>query len=104
MTDLVLDSRDGIATLTINRPHKRNAMTLQMWRDLAAVATDVATDPSVRVLLVTGGQHFSAGADIGEFSSVRKDAEGGRAYDAVVECAEQALIGIAKPTIAVVSG
>src|SRR5690606_7057728 len=59
----------GVATLTLNRPDKRNAMTLGMWLAVGEHATALAADPAVRVLVVTGaGEHFSAGADIAGFT------------------------------------
>lgn len=61
-------SRDGsVATLTIDRPEKRNAMTAGMWAALPGVLAELAGDPTVRVLVVTGaGPSFCAGADISD--------------------------------------
>ena len=56
---------DGIATLALRRPAKRNAVTYDMWLAIAEHCRALARDPSVRVLLVRGeGAHFCAGADI----------------------------------------
>jgi len=62
----VLVSReDGIGTVTINRPEKLNAFFGRMRQDLAAAVRELAVDPSVRVLVITGaGRAFCAGADI----------------------------------------
>lgn len=91
---------EGVATLTLNRPDKRNAMTLEMWQALGAHATALASDPTVRVLVVTGaGEHFSAGADIAGF--------GHTDHAAVREAngaADDALARFPKPTVAVIRG
>ena len=104
MSDILVHKADQIATLTINRPEKRNAMTLAMWQALPDLMADVEDDPAIKVLLVTGGAHFSAGADISEFRTVRKGATGGRTYNAAVEAGETALAELTKPSIAVVHG
>jgi enoyl-CoA hydratase/carnithine racemase len=96
----LLVSIDGpVATLTINRPAKRNALTVPMWRELAAICAELDADPQLRVLVVTGaGPSFSAGADISSLS------EDEAALKAVVEAAERALRNLAMPSIARISG
>ena len=57
--------RDGIATVTLNRPEKLNALTPELCRELIAALQTVSTDPSVRVIILTGaGRAFCAGADL----------------------------------------
>ena len=65
--------RDGIATLTISNPARRNAMTLAMWRQLAASLARLREAPDLRVLALTGAgsQAFVSGADISEFDQAR---------------------------------
>ncbi|MCU1387455.1 MAG: putative enoyl-CoA hydratase [Ilumatobacteraceae bacterium] len=60
---------DGIVTMTLNRPEKKNALSIAL-RDEASDALDrLAGDPDVRVLVITGaGTVFSAGFDLGEFA------------------------------------
>ncbi|MFI6349066.1 enoyl-CoA hydratase/isomerase family protein [Streptomyces sp. NPDC050560] len=56
---------DGVATVVIHNPAKRNAMTAPMWRALPALLDGLAADPGVRVLVLTGeGDTFCSGADI----------------------------------------
>lgn len=56
---------DGVATVVISNPAKRNAMTAPMWRELPVLLERLAADVSVRVLVLTGaGDTFCAGADI----------------------------------------
>ncbi len=93
--------RDGaIATVTLNRPARKNAMTHQTWHRLREVLTEVAVDPSVRVVVVTGaGGDFCAGADL--------TGDGGDALIAgmqVVGATARALFELPKPTIAKVDG
>jgi enoyl-CoA hydratase/carnithine racemase len=95
----------GIATVTIDRPAKRNALSLAMWRRLATTFEDLGADGNARVVVLTGnGGHFSAGADISEFAQVRNSVESGRVYEHAVEAALLAMRDCAKPTIAAVTG
>ncbi|MEM9576061.1 MAG: crotonase/enoyl-CoA hydratase family protein [Pseudomonadota bacterium] len=56
----------GVATLTLNRPEKRNALSAEMIAELTQAAAQLAADPSVRVVVLTGaGQSFCAGGDLG---------------------------------------
>lgn len=66
MSETVLLERDaGVATITLNRPDALNAWTPDMGRALLAALRDVASDSTVRAVLVTGaGRAFSAGADV----------------------------------------
>ena len=96
---------DGVATVTIDRPDKRNAVSLAMWRRLGQVFDELAKDDRVRVVVLTGsGGHFSAGADISEFATVRNTAEAGRVYEEAGEHATLAIRDFPKPTIAAVHG
>lgn len=56
---------DGVTTLTLDRPERRNALTLALTRDLHDALADCARDPGVRVVVLTGaGQAFCAGYDL----------------------------------------
>ena len=70
MSDVVLVSgpADGVATVTLNRPDKRNALSIEV-RDRVSDALDrLAADEDVKVVVVTGaGEVFSAGFDLREF-------------------------------------
>ncbi|MFI9105341.1 enoyl-CoA hydratase/isomerase family protein [Streptomyces fildesensis] len=99
---LLLDIADGTATVTISNPAKRNAMTTEMWEALPRLLDGLASDPAVRVLVLTGADGtFCAGADI---SGLREAGSGSaRTQDAAVR-AEEALAAFPKPTIAAVRG
>ncbi|MET1075773.1 MAG: enoyl-CoA hydratase-related protein [Umezawaea sp.] len=101
---LILDTAGPVATLTIDRPAKRNAMSYDMWSALPSLLDLVRHDDAIRVLVVRGGEHFSAGADIGEFSTLRKGADGAARYGEAVHDGERAIATLGKPTIAAISG
>jgi enoyl-CoA hydratase/carnithine racemase len=102
--DLIRLERDGsIATIWLNRPDKRNAMSHAMWARLEALALQLGADREVRVVVLRGsGQHFCAGADITELNVARGNDE--RSFSQVVDAAETALAGLPKPTVAFISG
>ncbi|MFA3917565.1 crotonase/enoyl-CoA hydratase family protein [Ruegeria hyattellae] len=63
--EISVDAR-GVASLTLNRPEKHNAMSGQMLADLTAAAAALAQDEAVRVVVLTGaGKSFCAGGDLG---------------------------------------
>lgn len=70
--------RDGIATVTLNRPDRLNAFTLEMGADLVAVLDEIDADDDVRVAVFTGnGRGFSAGADLSEGTTIFEGDESG---------------------------
>lgn len=90
---------EGIGTLAINRPHKRNAMTVDMWRELAGICRDLGSERSLRAVVVTGtGPSFCAGADISALSADEASMR------EVVGRAERAVRELPVPTIAKISG
>lgn len=65
MSVLLRSDRDGVRTLTLNRPERRNALNPELWAALADALGEVARDRSVRALVLTGsGGAFCAGADV----------------------------------------
>ena len=101
---LRLEIEDAVATLTIDRPAKRGAMSFEMWSAIPGLLDKVAEDESVRALVIRGTDHFSAGADISEFATLRADAAGAERYGAAVLAGERAIAGLPKPTIAAITG
>ena len=95
----------GVATLWLDNPSRRNALDLEAWTALSNL-TDWPMDwPSVRALVVRGVSGcFCAGADIGEFDTVRRDALSARAYEDANEAAFAALQTLPVPTIALIEG
>lgn len=99
--------RDGaLARIILNRPEKRNALSLAMWEALPGLVAEADADAGVKFLLVQGadGGAFAAGADISEFESVFATAEGRDRYSDAVYAAEQSLGNCAKPVIAKIEG
>jgi enoyl-CoA hydratase/carnithine racemase len=95
----------GVATVMLNRPARRNAVTLAMWRELGRTFADLGRRADVRVLVLTGaGGHFSAGADITEFGEVRSSVEQGVTYEHAADSCTEALMDLGKPTIAAIAG
>lgn len=99
-------SKHGIARLTINRPEKRNALTDRMWRALPDAIAWLTEDNDARVIVLAGagGRDFSAGADIGEFGTLRKDAATARDYEAGNSLAFAAIRKCPVPVIAAIRG
>jgi 2-(1,2-epoxy-1,2-dihydrophenyl)acetyl-CoA isomerase len=68
---LLVTRRDGVVTVTMNRPARKNAANGTMWRELLDTFDDVATDRDVRVMVLTGaGDAFCSGADLGDATDV----------------------------------
>lgn len=103
---LLLGRDDSVATLTINRPHRRNALTLEMFGRIPELVKRAAAMPGVRALVLRGAgtEAFSAGADISEFEAVRATPDQAAAYDDVVSAAEDALESFPGPAIAAIRG
>ena len=72
MSDTILVERaDGVATITLNRPDKLNALTAEMQQGYVDALTDLDHDTDVRVIVVTGaGRGFCSGADLGNLAGI----------------------------------
>ena len=68
MENVLYENRDGILTITLNRPEVRNALSPEMWRDLSGAVKRAGEEEKVRVVIVTGAgdKALASGADIRE--------------------------------------
>ncbi len=107
MDGLHVERDDGVVTLTIERPERKNAITNEMWRGLVEIFDDLATRRDDRVLVITGaGDAFCSGADLSAA------ADGGAPTGAGAAVASMRMVGRAAlrlhelplPTIAAVNG
>ena len=65
MAELIVERNEGIVTLTINRPERKNAITGEMWVGLGRIFDEIANNRDDRVLVITGaGDAFCSGADL----------------------------------------
>lgn len=103
---LLLGAEDGIATLTLNRPEKKNAMSQTMFEELGLAADCVRDEPDVKVLVVTGaGGVFSAGIDLGSLDLLKSaDVNAFRVMVRKIQRNFRAFELIEKPVIAMVDG
>lgn len=101
---LLLETADGVATLTINRPQVLNALNGAVVRELECAFYELERDPAVKVVILTGAgeKAFVAGADIKEMATL--DSCQGLAFARQGQQVLLALEKMSKPVIAVVNG
>lgn len=105
MSDILVDEAAPVAVVTLNRPDRRNAVSLAMWQRLGKLFAGFEAKAEIRLVILTGaGGHFCAGADISEFESVRGDAGAAEPYEAAVQACHDAIRLTAQPTVAAISG
>lgn len=111
--DLLESFKSGVATLTMNRPDARNALTPDMMQGLLSALPRLAADPTVRVVVLTGtGQAFCAGGDVKAFAKLASlsSAAGAMSFDQKVNDlrarmeVSRWLHEMPKPTLAVIPG
>jgi enoyl-CoA hydratase/carnithine racemase len=105
VADIECTIENGVATVTLNRPAARNAMTLSMWKDVARIFRDLGEKRDVRTIILTGADgNFSVGADVSEFSVVRSSAQDSNEYEIAVDASSEAIAGAPQPVVAVIEG
>jgi enoyl-CoA hydratase/carnithine racemase len=107
METLIVERADGVVTVTLNRPAKKNAINGPMWRELIDVFDEVADTPSDRVLVITGaGDGFCSGADLAPSDNADQAGGVGSTYREmrVVGRAALRLHHLPQPSIAAVNG
>ncbi|MBD0369299.1 MAG: enoyl-CoA hydratase/isomerase family protein, partial [Pyrinomonadaceae bacterium] len=100
---LLVERRERVAIITINRPEKRNALNIKTREEGASVLEELSTDESIRVVVFTGAgdKAFVAGADIAEFQGrtaiTQREVMLGRSLFTAID-------NFPKPVIAMVNG
>jgi trans-feruloyl-CoA hydratase/vanillin synthase len=106
--NVAVELDDGIAWVRLNRPHKRNAMSVGMAEEMNQILDALEVDDRCGVLVLTGvGSAFSAGMDLKDFFRATdglSDIERQRAYRATRAWQWRTLMNYPKPTIAMVNG
>jgi len=104
---LELTRRDGSAWITLDRPERLNALTGEMYVELERCAAELAADPSVGAIVLTGrGRAFSAGADLQSYTDEVNvmDPHSIRDRMRLIARVVRAWVNLDKPTIAAVNG
>jgi 2-(1,2-epoxy-1,2-dihydrophenyl)acetyl-CoA isomerase len=102
---VLVERAGGIATVTLNRPEARNALSLEMRHDLETALRRLGDDATSRVLVLRGaGGHFCAGGDVKAMRASRLTASEGQARVEAINRVVVALARFRAPTIAMVDG
>jgi enoyl-CoA hydratase/carnithine racemase len=106
MTDILVQHDGPTATVVINRPAMRNAISFAMWGELARVTEELGKTDSVRAVVYRGAGTvaFASGADISEFKEQRKDASSAARYNEQTATAYSTIRECPKPTVAMIFG
>jgi len=106
MDTLIVDRLDGVVTVTMNRPERRNAANAKMLEELHPVFAEVEDEPDDRAMILTGaGGAFCTGADLGDPNGPASDpTRSGLSRMRRLGNVALALHRISKPTIAKVDG
>lgn len=104
--DILVERRDSIATITINRPEQRNAISYLGWLALRKISLDLQHDKTVKVVILagSGSEAFSAGADIKDFDTRRSDSAKAKVYSEAFDGALDAIESLPQPTISMIQG
>jgi enoyl-CoA hydratase len=102
--NLKLERNEGVATLELYRPQKKNSLNTEMRHELEACLKELANDHSVRVVVITGGAEiFCAGADISEIEGT-SSAEAAYTHAREFQILFDQVESLPQPTVAAVSG
>jgi len=101
---IILERKEGVATLTLNRPEKLNAINRKMMEELESAVVEIVKDRDMRVLVITGaGRAFCSGADVGDMAQAAAPIE----FRYATQMAHKILLALTdleKPVIAKVNG
>ena len=104
--DIIHDNDGAVAWITLNRPEQRNAISYDMWRQLADIMSNIEADARTRCIVFrgAGGKAFSAGADIKDFDKHRYDSNSAAAYADAFDGALEAIEDTDIPTVSAIDG
>src|SRR3974390_3212456 len=102
--NILLEKKNSIAYVTVNRPKVLNALNMATMEELRAAFTDIKSDAAIRVAILTGSgdKAFIAGADIGELA--KHDAVSGKEYTHRGQSVLDLIERLGKPVIACING
>lgn len=103
---IYLEKDRHIAWLTLNRPDRKNALNINMWRTIPGLVAQAESDSDIRVLILRSAvpDIFCAGADISEFDLFINDTQARDRNRCAIRAACAALENFTKPTIAMIAG
>lgn len=101
-----LETHAPRAEIILNKPEKRNALSLDMWAAIPDLIAQATENPDVKTILIHGGDAgaFAAGADISEFEVTYATAQSAKASGDTIAAALNAVEACPKPTIAAIEG
>jgi len=110
--EILFAREGGVATLTLNRPDRLNALTSKMYQEIRAIAEQIKRDDRIKALIITGsGKGFCAGCEISELSGTFVTSRTGTSasesrFDTLQQIGEIALdmADVDKPVIAAING
>ncbi len=102
--NILLEKKNSIAYVTVNRPKVLNALNMATMGELGSAFLDIRNDSSIRVAILTGAgeKAFVAGADIGELA--KQDAVSGKEYGHRGQAVLDLIENLGKPVIACING
>ena len=106
MPELILvEQAESIATITLNRPERKNALSVQLRDEVSDALDALATDEAVKVIVITGaGDTFSAGFDLKEFQRTTSEPGFGKVLWDSSDRFHKTVLNCPLPTVAAVNG
>jgi len=105
MSVVLYEVTDGIAAITLNRPHRLNAMTEDLVEGMEEALARALADPAARVILLKGaGRAFCAGDDLKEFEGQVRSPEGTHRYLTRIQETARLMVTGEKPIVAAAHG
>jgi len=102
---ITFELSENVGTITLNRPDALNATNDQMYKELRSLIEDIAVDPEVRCVILTGaGRGFCAGADVKSMDPNMQLLARRRRHRGILRNVLRPLVDLEKPVIAAVNG